>query len=271
MKYKNIYDLHTHSGQSFDGCETCSALCETAISKGLKGIAITDHLDIDDSTLNVLPFVKAQFDETSKAKAEFDGKLDVLRGIELGQGIYRKELSLKVLSETPYDFVLGAIHNLENVKDFYFLDYNECDVDELLTRYFNDLLKLAEWNMTDSLAHITYPLRYICGNYKMSFDLAKYSEIIDAILETVIKNDKAIEINTSSIDCYHFDTMPGVDIIKRYKALGGKYVTLGSDAHKCERLGFGLEKGFDLLLEAGFDSYTIFKSRQAILLPIERN
>ena len=271
MNYKNIYDMHTHSDQSFDGAYSCFELCESAIEKGLNGIAITDHLDIDDAKLDVPDFVKKQFNETSKAKYEYNNRVEVIRGIELGQGIYRKKLSDKVLNETDYDFVLGAIHNLENVEDFYFLNYNEYDVDDLLTRYFCDVLKLAEWNKIDSIAHLTYPLRYICGNYKMTVDINKYAELIDAILETVIKNNKAIEINTSSIDCYHFDTMPNKAMIKRFKELGGKYVTVGSDAHKTKRIGFGIETGLDLLLEAGFENYTIFKNREAILIPIERN
>ena len=269
MKYNNIYDMHTHSNNSFDGNHSCILLCENAIAKGAKGIAITDHLDIDDDTYDVRTFTTNQFVQTYSAKRTFKRQLKVCQGIELGQGIYRKEYSEKIMSTFRYDIVLGSIHNLENMKDFYFLDYKDYDVNELLMRYFEAELQLAEWDKTDSLAHLTYPLRYIQGNYKIDVDLSAYNEIIDAIFETLIKNGKALELNVSSIACYHRDTMPGKAYIKRFKELGGKYVTVGSDSHYCYSICNGIDKGYDILKECGFEYFTVFEDRTPHLIPIE--
>ena len=35
-------------------------------------------------------------------------------------------------------------------------------------------------------------------------------------------------------------------LIKRYKELGGKYVTLGSDAHKAKYIGYGFDKAYEI-------------------------
>ncbi len=268
MKYENIIDTHTHSINSFDGNHSCIELCDYCIKNGGIGIAITDHLDIDDPELNVNEFTAEQFVDTLNAKNSFKGKLAVLQGIELGQGIFRKELSEKILDEYKYDYVLGAIHNLDNMKDFYFLDYTELDVDALLNSYFEAELELAEWNMTDSLAHLTYPLRYIVGKYNIKVDLSKYSEIIDAIFETLIYNKKALELNVSSLFNYHLDTMPPKDLIKRFKDMGGKYVTVGSDSHYKEKVCLGIDKGYDILRECGFEHFTIFVGREPWLMPL---
>ena len=268
MKYENIIDMHTHSDNSFDGNHSCVMLCEGCIKNGGIGIAITDHLDIDDKEYDVRAFTTNQFVETFSAKKTFHGKLAVLQGIELGQGIYRKEESERVLDEFRYDFVLGAIHNLENMKDFYFLDYTDMDVDGLLKRYFEDVLKLAEWNMTDSLAHLTYPLRYITGKYKIDVDLSKYDDIINAVFETLIKNKKALELNMSSLNTYHNDTMPSKELIKRFHDMGGKYVTVGSDSHYWDKVCLGIETGYDILKECGFEHFTIFVGREPWLMPL---
>ena len=37
--------------------------------------------------------------------------------------------------------------------------------------------------------------------------------------------------NTSSLRKGHVQTMPGKELLEIYKANGGKYVTIGSDAH----------------------------------------
>ena len=268
MRYENIIDLHTHSILSFDGHHSCEELSQSCLDKGGIALAITDHLDIDDSSLNVDAFAKEQFAATHNAKNAFKGKLAVLQGIELGQGIYRKEKSIELLDLYNYDVVIGAIHNLENMQDFYFMNYNEEDVDSLLQRYFEAVLALVQWNYYDTLAHLTYPLRYICGNYGIKVDLSKYSEIIDSIFETIIKNKKALELNVSSLNTYHKDTMPPAYLIKRFKELGGKYVTVGSDSHYKEKVCDGIEIGYDLLKSFGFEHFTIFVGREPWLMPI---
>ena len=269
MKYKNIFDSHTHSDNSYDGSHSCVLLCEEAVRCNAMGLAITDHLDIDDPNLNVRHLVANQYVHTRKVKSAFNGVIEVLQGIELGQGIYRKEMSEEILKIISYDFVLGAIHNLENMQDFYYLEYDKETVYDLLDRYFADVLKLVEWDKTDCLAHLTYPLRYICGRYNIDVDLSRYDEIINTIFETLIKNKKALELNVSSINKYHKDTMPGKEYIKRFKELGGKYVTVGSDAHFYPGVCKNIDVGYDILLESGFDSFTIYRKHEPHLIKIK--
>ncbi|MBQ9229503.1 MAG: histidinol-phosphatase HisJ family protein [Eubacterium sp.] len=268
MKYENIIDLHTHSDVSFDGEDSCLALCERAIAHGGIGIAITDHCDIDDPKLDVDSLVARQLDGFVDAKLGVKGKIAVLGGIELGQAIYRKEESEKLLDNFNYDVVLGSIHNLENQPDFYFLNYNELDVDKLLQTYFEAELALAKWNYFDVLAHLTYPLRYIVGKYRKPVDLTKYSEVIDAILETLVYNKKALELNLSSLQAHHHETMPPLSILQRFHDFGGKYVTVGTDAHQAEKVCLNIDKGYEMLQACGYEHFTIFVHREPWLMPI---
>ena len=268
MQYENIIDMHTHSALSFDGHDSCTAMCEGAIRNGGIGIAITDHMDIDDDSIDTDAFVATQLNAFVDAKLDTHGKIALLGGLELGQPIYRKEKSEKLLDNFNYDFVLGSIHNLENMQDFYFLDYNEYDVNDLLMRYFEAELELAKWNFTDCLAHLTYPLRYICGKYHMDVDLSEYDDIINEILETLVRNKKALELNVSSLFNYHLDTMPPKDIIRRFREMGGKYVTVGTDSHYADKACIGIDKGYDILQECGFEHFTIFVHREPWLMPL---
>ncbi len=268
MLYKNIIDMHTHSDNSFDGNHSVVLLCEEAINKGAKGIAITDHCDIDSKTMDFRALTTNQFVETFQAKANFAGSLVVMQGIELGQPIYNKELSESILNSFKYDFVLGSIHNLYETEDFYFLDYKLYDIYDLLQKYFEAELELAQWGNFDTLAHLTYPLRYIVAREGIRVDLSKYYDLIDAIFEELIKNDKALEINTSGLFLEMAETLPGKDLIKRFKDLGGKFVTIGSDSHSADRVCNGIEKGMELAKECGFDNITIFEKRVPVEIPI---
>ncbi len=268
MRYKNLIDMHTHSDNSFDGHHSCVLLCESTITNGGRGIAITDHCDIDGKEYDFRAFSLNQYVQTYAAKKAFEGKILVLQGLELGQGIYEKEKSEQILNAYNYDFVLGSIHNLKDTPDFYYLNYNEQDVDDLLKRYFEAELELARWNMTDSLAHLTYPLRYITGKYGIEVDLTKYYGIIDAIFETLIKNDKALELNVSGLYGELGDTMPNAELIKRYFDMGGRLITVGTDSHYYDKVVVGIDKGYDILKKCGFKEFTIFKNRQPMQIEI---
>ncbi len=268
MEYYNIYDMHTHSLHSFDGHDSCEALCKSALGQGAGGIAVTDHCDIDGKDIDIDVLCTAQLRDLKKCINTFSPKLEVLRGIEIGQGIYRKKETEYILKKYSYDFVLGSLHNLENMEDFYFLDYKKFDVYELLNRYFEGLLELSEWGAFDSLAHLTYPLRYIIARDKIDVDLSQFNDIIDGIFEQLIKNDKALEINTSGLFMDMKDTLPNISYVKRFKALGGKYITVGSDSHYADKVLRGIHTGYSLVRAAGFDSVTIFREHNPIQIKI---
>lgn len=270
MKYSNFYDLHTHSEHSFDGNHSCTLMCESAVQKGLKGLALTDHCEIDSKDCDFEKLCSSQFLDTSKAATVFSGSLEVFRGIELGQAVYNEALTESILSKYDYDFVLGSIHNLRNMEDFFFLDYNKgYDIYDLLSRYFDTEYELCEWNKFDSLAHLTYPLRYITGKYGIKVDMSRFSDKIDKILKLLIKNEKALEINTSGYFNEMKDILPNAEIVARYKELGGKYITIGSDSHYYDKIGMGIEQGMDAAKKCGFEYITVYRKRQPFLVPIK--
>lgn len=261
--------MHTHSIHSFDGNHACKLLCESAIEKGAIALAITDHCDIDGAQMNIDELCTNQLEDLENCIADYGDKLKIIKGIEIGQGIYRKEKTKYLLDTYDYDFVLGSLHNLENMDDFFFLDYSKYDVYELLRKYFEGLLELVNWGEFDSLAHLTYPLRYIVAREKIDVDMSKFSELTDAILEGVAKKHKALEINTSGLFMDIKDTLPNISFVKRFKELGGEYITIGSDSHYADRLYQGVEKGMDIAKECGFNHITVFEKRQPTLVTIE--
>lgn len=269
MAFNNIVDLHTHSIISFDGNDSCEELCSSAVAKGAKVLAITDHCDIDGKDLDAIQLCTEQFNATKDAKMKFQGKLEVLQGLEIGQGIYRKELTQKVLDTFDYDFILGSLHNLENTEDFCFLNYKEYDVYDLLDKYFNGLYELSCWGAFDSLAHLTYPLRYIVAKEKIDVDISKFSEVIDAVFENLAKNKKALEINTSGLFMDMRDTLPNISFVKRFKQVGGEYITLGSDSHYASKVCRGIEQGMQIAYDSGFRHITVFRKRNSFLIPIQ--
>lgn len=269
MTYYNLYDTHTHSIHSFDGNHTVDDMISSAITKGLKGIALTDHCDIDGMVDTCYSFQDKQYKDVETARAKYLNKINIYHGVELGQGIYQKDLSEKFLNSYDFDFVLGSVHNLENMQDFYFLNYEEYDVVSLMQRYFEEILKTAQWNKADSIAHLTYPFRYLIEKGCMPKDISVFDDVIEEIFKTVIKNEKAIELNVSGLSMTMKDTLPGERYIKLFHEMGGKYVTVGSDSHYKDKICNDVDKGYDLLLKCGFTHFTVFEKRQPKLIEIK--
>lgn len=263
------FDCHVHSDNSLDGFDPVSLLCETAAAKGLKTLTITDHCEIDTYlTEGYDKVIKQSAYQTRVAKAVFDGQLEVLAGVELGQALHDKARAQEVLGAYPLDFVLASVHNLYEAPDFYFMDYTHVDVNALLHKYYDEIEETCQWGQFDSLAHLTYPLRYICGDHGIAVDMAQFSGQTDRIMKLLIEKNKALEINCSGLRQKIADTMPGEALIRRFRQLGGQYVTLGSDAHKAADIGKGIWEGIQTAARAGFEHVTVFRGRRPFLIPI---
>lgn len=266
---KIICDTHVHSDNSFDGESSVIEICEAAVKKGINTVVITDHMEAPEIRLgdksvygNARKSIAQSVADVEKHSEKYEGKLRLLKGMELGEPMHIPKLTKKALEIADFDFILASVHNLKDEEDFYYLEYNENNVGGLLERYFDEILDTAENAEFDSLAHLTYPLRYIYERTDIKPDINKYSEVIDKIFKALIKRDKALEVNTSGLFKPIGTTLPDINLVRRFKELGGKYVTVGSDAHNANDLGKGVEKGIELVKTCGFKYYTVFEKRK---------
>ena len=197
--------------------------------------------------------------------------LKLLRGIELGQPLQDLNAAHDALTGRDYDVVIGSLHNIRDHDDFYHIgEHNptEQEIDNALHAYFAESLEMVEWGKFDTLAHITYPLRYMCKagetpSYK------PYQDELDAVLKALIKSDIALEFNTSRILRTDAPKLPDREVYSRYKELGGKLVTIGADAHCTENIASGVEEAMELLSDIGYKEYTVFVERKPVQVPIE--
>ena len=130
------------------------------------------------------------------------------------------------------------------------------------------MLETAETADFDIMAHITYPLRYITGEYGTVIDMKRYDGIIGEIFRMLIRNGRGIEINTSGLRQKIGVTMPDAPLVKRYYELGGRILTIGSDAHCADDLGKGIAEGIELAKACGFSEIAVFKGRKPTFIRI---
>ena len=189
-------------------------------------------------------------------------------GVEIG---YQPNLNDKInilLNSHPFDFVICSIHAWNGIE----LDTGDLfkgkTQEEGYREYFENLKYCVEnFDNYDVYGHLDFIVRY--GNFEnKTLRYEDYKDIIDEILKIIINNGKGIEVNTSGLR-YNLNTMhPNKDILKRYLELGGKIITLGSDAHFAEDICSDFDIAIKELKEIGFKEITTFKNRKPSFIKI---
>lgn len=275
-----IMNLHTHTHHSPDGAtETVAQRIEMAKACGLQIMAVTDHCEVN--RYYPAEYYHAQeskiFDYNSKGV--FDGSVAetvteqeknpdflLLCGTELGQIPQDVELSQKIYNDPRLDLAIGSVHELPNLPDFYYLDYSQYDVPALITAYFDEVLALAKTNCYDILGHITYALRYLPE--RTSYDITPHMPVIEEIYRTVIAKDKAIELNGSMLKKDPPFTDPDLKLLKLYHDMGGKYLTISTDAHHGKFLGHRMDYLEQMAKDAGFGKLTYFVKHSPVQIEL---
>lgn len=275
MDSRKISDSHTHSSNSFDAENTVDELCQRALGLGLYSLTITDHCEAnyyDDPEHSEFGDFSKRIPQSVKdieqARLKYGNQLKLYCGLELGEPMQGLSAAARALRLAEFDFVLASVHNIMDEQDFYWLEYREDTVDDLLHRYFAEVFLTARWNHFDSLAHLTYPFRYIKKKLGLDVDTGRFKDQIDLILRTLALNGKALEVNSSGLRQEIGKTLPGREVITRFKELGGRYVTVGSDAHCCADLASGIERAYELLRDCGFTHYTVYEKHKPVLLAL---
>lgn len=257
-----MMDYHIHSNNSFDGKDSVTSICEAAIMKGLNEICFTDHFSLKEGlktygTLNM----KKYSDEISTCKEIFKNNLIIKAGLEICEPHETESELRDTISNIPFDFILGSIHNFDHTGLSTYMRAHEKETS--YEDYFKEVNKISTSPFIDVVAHIDLMKRYAFVKHG-KYEFNTHKEIIEEILKNIISRGKGIEVNTSTLRSEINETMPSIDALKMYKELGGEIITVGSDAHCTTDVGEGIREALDLLKSFGFENIYTFEERKAI-------
>jgi len=239
-----LFDSHTHTQVSADSEMLAEDALTEADKQGL-GLVFTEHLDLESA-----PPVDFSFDPEAYWEKYLPLRSAKLRlGIEVGMREKTLSGSRKFLERVPFDMVIGSIHFLED-KDIYLPEYYQGkDKAEAYHIYFREMAaNLRTHDFVDVLGHIDYITRKAPYEDR-EIDYGSFQEDIDEVLRACLETDTVLELNTRRFD-ERRAVKELVPIYKRYREMGGKYVTLGSDAHSAGAIGayFGEAQEFTEML-----------------------
>ncbi len=269
-----ICDYHLHSEFSDDSNTKLNDIIDKAISLGMEKICITDHHDIDypidEYGYNFQLDTEGYITAVKNYQELYKNKIDIRLGIELG---LMSQISDKINAYTnkysDFDFIIGSSHLVNGVDPYYPAYYEGKSEESAIREYFESIYEnVISIDDFSVYGHLDYIIRY-CPHGEAAFHFADYKDIFEAIFKALIQKGKGIEINTGSLYKKMSYAHPHRDILKLYKEMGGEIITVGSDAHKPEFIGYEFETvARDMLKSLGYKYFCTFKNMEPEFNPL---
>jgi histidinol-phosphatase (PHP family) len=250
-------DAHVHTDQSPDSRVPIDVYAALAVARGIRELAITDHVDFDpgDPAYRYTSFEHRERTVRDAADRWADRGLAIRFGAELTYHRGREADVRDHLARHRYDFTIGSVHGWPGTP------YTRGRIggwmvgrtlDEVVEPYFTEVVAAARSGLFDTIGHLDVVKRYI-HPHVVPAQFADRPDLYEPALRALIESGTALEVNSSGLHEAVAETYPAGPIVARFRELGGRGVTAGSDAHASRWLAGGLEEAYGIVAAAGFE------------------
>ncbi len=254
MPYR--YNLHTHTTYC-DGKNTPEELVQAAIRKGFSVLGFSGHAytPFDTRYCMSLEGTERYKECIFELKEKYKNDITVLCGLEYD---YYSECDTD-----EFDFLIGSVHYVKINGEYFSIDSSLDHFLKALAAVDNDIYRLIELyyrtisqtKNVDIIGHFDYMTKYNQGDVYFCETDARYLDIVEQAVDTLVKTTPIFEINTGAIARGLRDKpYPAKPVADMIIERGGKLV-LSSDCHKAELLDCGFDRALSL-----YDQATIMGS-----------
>ncbi len=265
-------DAHLHTDLSPDSAVPLELYCAAAAERGIREIAITDHLDFMPGAPAYEYADYASRERMVRGAAErWAGKVVIRFGVELTYESRYEDGIREHLRTHSYDYSIGSVHAMSDgpyhrsrIVEF----VAGKTLAEAVAPYFSEVLGAIRSGLFDTLGHMDQCKRWLLPWFPTA-DYAAAPEMYEPLLVALVASGTALEVNASGLRHPEHETYPAPWVVRRFRELGGRRVTTGSDAHLPQSFAFGIEQACEIVAAAGFDRLTLERSvdRGNLILP----
>lgn len=254
-------DLHMHTTYS-DGSAGVRDVIEAAIGKGLKRIAITDHMPLPfPDRYDMDPDAVSRYrDEIEQTREAYSDRIDVLVGLEM-EYLPGYESWTEKLLESGWEYTIGSVHYMVAAGRRGIVNGTPCEFRQLLhgafggsiralcTHYYQHLRALIDSGLFKTVGHLDVVKKHNENGFFFNEEESWYRELVLEALEHVTRSGIQVEINVSGFNHPPKIPYPGPWILQE---CGQRNIPLvvSSDAHRPNCIGAGFQKLKRLLKDA---------------------
>jgi histidinol-phosphatase (PHP family) len=253
-------DAHVHTNLSPDSDVLLDAYARESVERGIPEFAVTDHVDFAPGTPAYRYVSFEDRERTAREAAErwAPRGLAIRFGVEITYDSRYEEDIRDHLGRHSYDFVIGSVHVYRDspfAADRAAAWVAGKRLPEIVRPYFSEVEAAARSGLFDALGHLDFVKRFLHPHVSTA-QLADAPELYEPILLALVESGMALEVNTSGLRQPPAETYPSAAVVARFREVGGRAVTIGSDAHKVDSFAWGLADGYAHARDAGFEALT---------------
>jgi histidinol-phosphatase (PHP family) len=266
-----IVDYHTHTELCNHANGGVEEYVTRALAMGFDEIGCSDHAPLPgnydlEHRMTLEHYYSHYAPRVTEVIEKFKTKIRVRRGMEVDYLEWAGEWNSKFIAENGFDFVIGSVHFVGprgEEKPLFGREYEQSEIEALYEGYYLELARSARSGMFDIMGHCDIVKKF--GPYTSKH----IDELIRDAIQQVKRSNLCIEINTSGFRRPEHETYPGEKILAIARELIIP-MTLGSDAHKPEQVGFHFEIGIGLIEKYGGGRVSIFDQRKRTEVAVSR-
>jgi len=259
MRYS---DIHMHTVFS-DGVETAEQMVRGAIEKGLCAVGISDHSYTEHDLRYCIPAIRQEeyLSELTRLKAAYADRIEVYIGLEY-------DGTTELTDRERYDYVIGDCHYVKTFDGYHSVDHADAEQRAAIDTYFGgDSLAYARAYFETYLDCTRRHRPDVLGHFDLAAKFGhideadtRYRSMATETLLACLAITPIVELNTGAIS-RNLRTVPYPQafLLRELLQHGGK-ITLSSDAHRSEHIGFGFDVGIELLRSVGFSEIMVLQN-----------
>jgi histidinol-phosphatase (PHP family) len=267
-----IVDYHTHSALCRHASGDVEEYILRALELGFDEIGCSDHAplpeDYDDvHRMTLEEYYRTYAPRVTELISKYDTRIRVRRGMEVDYLAWAQQWNSAFIAENDFDFVIGSVHFVGKrgeEKPLFGKEYDPSEIESLYEGYFLEIARSATSGLFDVIGHCDIVKKF------GAFVSRHVEELTWQALQEIKKAGLCIEINTSGLRRDEREVYPGEKILGMVRDLKIP-LTLGSDAHKPEQVGFQFDKGLELVEKFGSGRISVFDRRQRSELKVSKH
>ena len=269
-----------HSGQFCEHAEgTLRETLEAAAEAGFRTYGVSEHAPRAEPRFlyaserakgYTIERLEREFEdyagESLRLKAEFAGKLSVLRGFEseaVPSGQYG-DLMRAVRERYRFDYVVGSVHHVGEISidespELYRSAVELCGgLEPFFETYYRLVREMVEQIRPEVVGHIDLPKLHAPAGAVI--ETVRIREAAEKAIEAARSCGSILDLNTAAWRKGLRDPYPSPWLVRLAREAGVPFC-FGDDSHRRSQVGFGLDRARDYLLSNGVETVTILESR----------